>query len=75
LKTVSILKEYLKPMLLELHKVDQADSGVEVLDSFMGCDLGNICAKAERETSEKSANGRESERPIFVICADTTHSP
>jgi hypothetical protein len=56
LKTVSILKEYLKPMLLELHKVDQADSGVEVLDSLMGCDLGNICAKAERDTSEKSVN-------------------
>jgi hypothetical protein len=22
--------------------------GIEVLDSVMGCDLGNICAKAER---------------------------
>jgi hypothetical protein len=29
---------------------------VEVLDSLMGCDLGNICAKAERQTSEKSVN-------------------
>jgi hypothetical protein len=27
---------------------------VEVLDSLMGCDLGNICAKAERQTCEKS---------------------
>jgi hypothetical protein len=31
-------------------------SKVEVLDSLMGCDLGNICAKAERQTSEKSVN-------------------
>jgi hypothetical protein len=29
---------------------------VEVLDSLIGCDLGNICAKAERYTSEKSVN-------------------
>jgi hypothetical protein len=25
---------------------------VDVLDSLMGCDLGNICAKAERKSSE-----------------------
>jgi hypothetical protein len=25
-----------------------AAAAVEVLDSLMGCDLGNICAKAER---------------------------
>jgi hypothetical protein len=29
---------------------------VEVLDSLMGCDLGNICAKAERQTSDKFVN-------------------
>jgi hypothetical protein len=29
---------------------------VEVLDSLMVCGLGNICAKAERKTGEKSAN-------------------
>jgi hypothetical protein len=29
---------------------------IEALDSLMGCDLGNICAKAERQTSEKSVN-------------------
>jgi hypothetical protein len=28
----------------------------KLLHSFMGCDLENICAKAERKTSEKSAN-------------------
>jgi hypothetical protein len=26
---------------------------VEVLDSLMGCALGNICTKAKRKTSEK----------------------
>jgi hypothetical protein len=26
----------------------KCDSMVEVLDSLMGCDLGNFCAKAER---------------------------
>jgi hypothetical protein len=31
------------------------NASVEVLDTLMGCDLGNICAKAERKTSEKSA--------------------
>jgi hypothetical protein len=29
---------------------------VELLDSLMGCDLVNICAKAERQTSDKSVN-------------------
>jgi hypothetical protein len=31
-------------------------SRLEVLDSLMGCDLENICVKAERRTSEKSVN-------------------
>jgi hypothetical protein len=29
---------------------------LEILDYLMRCDLGNICAKAERKTSEKSVN-------------------
>jgi hypothetical protein len=32
---------------------------VEALDSLMGCDLGNICAKAERQTCEKSVTETE----------------
>jgi hypothetical protein len=27
-------------------------SGVEVLESLVGCDLGNICAKAEKAVNE-----------------------
>jgi hypothetical protein len=29
---------------------------VQVLDSLMGCDLRNICAKAEWQINEKSVN-------------------
>jgi hypothetical protein len=31
-----------------LISVSQKKSTLEVLDSLMGCDLGNICVKAER---------------------------
>jgi hypothetical protein len=37
-------------------KVKKKGSKINSLDSFMGCDLENNCAKAERETSEKSVN-------------------
>jgi hypothetical protein len=37
---------------LDMHKLanltDRQIPSVEVFDSLMGCDLGNICAKAER---------------------------
>jgi hypothetical protein len=35
---------------------------IEALDSLMGCDLGNICAKAERQTSEKFVNENRKRR-------------
>jgi hypothetical protein len=42
--TVDIVQEYFITICCK----------VAVLDSLMGCDLGNICARAERQTSEKS---------------------
>jgi hypothetical protein len=36
--------------------MERGMESVEVLDSLMGCDLGNICAKAQPQTSEKSIN-------------------
>jgi hypothetical protein len=38
-------------LLLHDQRIVQLNLGT-VLDSLMGCDLGNICARAERETSE-----------------------
>jgi hypothetical protein len=46
---------------------------VEVLDSLMGCDLGNVCAKAERLTSEKSVNENVDYFQIQTL-ANMTHS-
>jgi Na+/H+ antiporter NhaC len=36
------------PLIIIVCTVATRGSRVEVLDSLMGCDLGNICAKAER---------------------------
>jgi hypothetical protein len=56
-----------------------------MLDFLMGCDLGNICEKAERKTENVECFQMRDETNVTnddvccaylrPICADMTHSP
>jgi hypothetical protein len=45
---VHVDEEILEDEDTEEHKLIDEIVGLEMLDSLVGCDLGNICAKAER---------------------------